>query len=540
MGQLYDVRYIKPYPQRDAHSTQGTTTNPPIDDALLRRFETEVKSRVPHAIEKEGKVVFVNSTPLEDLTADLIECARVEYGLEVPGNVKVFGKFDSKIAGGSVKVRPAVEIIEDAIANGMLRSGQTVFEATSGNFGIALGMLEKIGLNVVFLVSRKLQSGVLDELNKSSAKTVNLDIDICPAPGLAMDQNLVIAKATASNIRQQLADLGLGTASFDRSRVDIEHLLARQDVINLAKFLAKLYGGFCPEQYDNELNVKSHEKVTAPEIDQQLKDRGFSLGDFRVISAFGTGGTSAGISNHIQAKYGKKSVHVVFPLNNQDVAGIRTKDKAMGLRFYLPALYAGQHEVDFEPARRVLRFFVGRGHDIGESSALALYACMQMLNYGVADKFVVILADGIDKYRSTLGTVAPAPPLLEVTLDQANSSVADYGEVLWTHGMFVPKEDGITLVASSLGCDESKIKVARASDVQAMISTEKIPENIANVLPKDNRKVLLVCMAGGTSLRVAQILAAQGVQGQSLTGGIMNLSEISKKQPSDLVQMASE
>jgi rhodanese-related sulfurtransferase len=73
-----------------------------------------------------------------------------------------------------------------------------------------------------------------------------------------------------------------------------------------------------------------------------------------------------------------------------------------------------------------------------------------------------------------------------------------------------------------------------------LISTEKIPDNIMNVLPKDNRKVLLVCMAGGTSLRVAQIFAAKGIQGQSLTGGIMSLSESSKKQPSDLVQMARE
>src|SRR4029077_6367904 len=246
----------------------------------------------------------------------------------------------------------------------------------------------------------------------------------------------------------------------------------------LAKLLAKIYEGFCPEQYDNELNVKSHETVTAPEIDGQLKDRGLSLADFRVISAFGTGGTSAGISKYLQGKYGKKSVHIVFPLNNQDVAGIRTKDKSLGLRFYDPSLYAGQHEVDFEHARRVLRFFVGKGYDIGESSALALYACLQMLNYGVGDKFVVILADGIDKYRSTLGTVAQAPPPLEVTLPEANSSAADYGEVLWTHGMFIPKEDGIKLLASSLGCDESKIKVARVSDVQSLISTEKIPYNI--------------------------------------------------------------
>ena len=518
-----------------------TGTKSSIDETLLNRFLSEIKSRVPYVLEREGSETFVNPTPLEDLTEPLIECARVEYGIAIPSkSIKVFGKFDSKITGGSVKVRPAVEIIEEAITSGKLRTGQTVFEATSGNFGIALGMLEKIGISVVFLVSRKLQSGVLDELNKNSARTVNLDIDICPAPGLAMDQNLVIAKVTASNVRQQLADLGLDTSQFDKSRVEIEDLLARQDVINLAKLLAKIYGGFCPEQYDNELNVKSHETVTAPEIDQQVKERGFSLADFRVISAFGTGGTSAGMSKYLQKKHGKKSVHVVFPLNNQDVAGIRTKDKAWGLRFYDPSFYAGQHEIDFEQARRVLRFFVGKGYDIGESSALALYACLQMLNYGVGDKFVVILADGIDKYRSTLGTVAQAPPPLEVTLPQANSSVADYGEVLWTHGMFIPKEDGIKLLASSIGCDENKIKVARASDVQSLISTEKIPNNITNILPKDNRKVLLVCMAGGTSLRVAQILAANGILGQSLTGGIMSLSENSKKQPSDLVQMARD
>src|SRR6266568_9231245 len=520
---------------------QQSTAQPRVDEALLKRFRSEIKSKVPSVFKKNGKKTIVNPTPLEDLAAPLIECARVEYGLEIAAqSIKVFGKFDSKIAGGSVKVRPAIDIIEDAIASGKLRTGQTVFEATSGNFGIALGMLERIGIKVIFLVSRKLQSGVLDELNSNSVKTVDLDIDICPAPGLALDQNVVIAKATASNVREQLADLGLDATQFDKSRAEIEGLLARQDVINLPKVLAKVYGGFCPEQYDNELNVKSHERVTAPEIDQQLGDIGLSLADFKIISAFGTGGTSAGISKYVWTKYGKKSVHVVFPLNNQDVAGIRTKDKALGLRFYDPTLYAGQHEVYFEPARRVLRFFVGRGYDIGESSALALYACLQILNYGVGDKFVVILADGIDKYRSTLGNVAQAPPLLEVTLPQANSSVADYGEVLWTHGMFIPKEDGIKLLASSIGCDESKIKVARASDVQSLISTEKIPDNITNILPKDNRKVLLVCMAGGTSLRVAQILAANGILGQSLTGGIMSLSENSKKQPSDLVQMARE
>ena len=45
--------------------------------------------------------------------------------------------------------------------------------------------------------------------------------------------------------------------------------------------------------------------------------------------------------------YGKKSVHVVFPPAGQDVAGIRTKAKAEGLRLYTPEKYAAEHEVDF-------------------------------------------------------------------------------------------------------------------------------------------------------------------------------------------------
>ena len=55
---------------------------------------------------------------------------------------------DSTLLTGSIKVRPAANIIHDAIVTGKLKSGQTVIEATSGNFGIALGLLSKLGLNV--------------------------------------------------------------------------------------------------------------------------------------------------------------------------------------------------------------------------------------------------------------------------------------------------------------------------------------------------------------------------------------------------------
>jgi hypothetical protein len=210
-----------------------------IDNTLLEKFEHEIWSKVPHLDEnQEAKVV--NSTPLTDLTEDLKECAKNVYNLNLTdSNLKVFGKFDSKLLTGSIKVRPAVHIIHDAIVSGNLKSGQTIIEATSGNFGIALGLLSKLGLTVMALVSRRLQEGVFEELRNENIRIMDLDMDICPAPGMKDNPNLLAAKATAANIRSQLSQLGFDTAIFDKESSEIESLLAKQDIINLAKFLAK-------------------------------------------------------------------------------------------------------------------------------------------------------------------------------------------------------------------------------------------------------------------------------------------------------------
>jgi cysteine synthase len=512
-----------------------------VDQALLNRFNNEIRSKVPHIVQGAVGPALVNPTPLIDITDVLLDCGRTLYGIELPrGNSRVLGKLDSQIFGGSVKVRPAIEIVEQAILTGQLRSGQTIFEATSGNFGIALGLLRRLGLNVVALVSRKLQDGVSDQLERDGVKLVSLDVDICPAPGLKTDLNLVMAKTIATNVREQMAQLGMDLSIFDNSRRDIEALLARQDVIGLAKLFAKIYKGFCPEQYDNELNVDAHENITGPEIDQQLQELGQNPSDYSMVTAFGTGGTSTGIAKHILKKYGKKSVRTVFPLNTQDVAGIRTKEKAIGLRFYKPEMYAGQHVVDFEAAKPLLNFFLERAYDIGESSALVLYACLQMLNYGGEQKLVAMLADGAEKYRASLSIPVESPASYEVTMEDATSRISDYGEVVWTHAAFVPRQEGIKLIASSLGCEESKVRVARVQEVQELLNTQEIPQGIRNMAAESKSKLLLVCMVGGTSLRAAELLGAKGIRAESLSGGIARLAEASEKEPPELVQLATD
>jgi rhodanese-related sulfurtransferase len=363
---------------------------------------------------------------------------------------------------------------------------------------------------------------------------------------MQMDPNMLLAKVVATNMRERFSEIGLDTAVFDSARARVEELLSRQDVINLAKLFAEVYGGFCPEQYDNEENVEAHALVTGPEVDQQLHELGHSLREFRLVCTFGTGGTSGGLSRYAQEKYGKKAVHVVFPPEGRDVAGIRTKGKAVGLRFYEPERYAGEHEVDFDQAKKLFGFLVRRGFDIGESSALALYAVLQMVNFGMDGGFVVVLADGAKKYRRTLEAALNQEEQeegLEVTLESAKSKPGKYDSVVWTHMGYVPSEEGVRLIASSLGMPEGSVKVADARDVVKLITGQEVPPGLMAVLngaeaQAGGKRVLLVCMAGNTSLRAAQILESKGIKGQSLTGGITKLAQVSHKPLPVLVKPA--
>ena len=469
------------------------------------------------------------------------ECAKSVYNLNLADtDLKVFGKFDSKLLTGSIKIRPAVHIIHDAIVTGNLKNGQTIIEATSGNFGIALGLLSKLGLTVMALVSRRLQEGVFEELRNEKILIMDLDMDICPAPGMKDNPNVLAAKATAANIRSQLIEIGFDPAIFDKSSSEIESLLAAQDIINLAKFLAKIYGCFCPEQYDNQLNIDVHRTVTAPEIDQQLHEKENSLADFEIVCTFGTGGTSGGLSKYISEKYGKKSVHVVFPPANQDVAGIRTKNNADGLKLYEPAIYAGQHEVDFEQAKPLLKFFVDKGHDIGESSALALYAVLQMANFSGGGKYIVIVADGIQKYKKNLEEMGTKQNNPQVSLQDAAKNVGDYDRIIWIHTQYTPKEEGIEIIAKSLGVDKEMISVPKARTVNQLLSTQQIPEELSKELEGSKGKSLLVCMAGNTSLMAVKVLAGKGIVTQSLNGGISELPEVKTKSPGEFIKIATE
>ena len=286
--------------------------------------------------------------------------------------------------------------------------------------------------------------------------------------------------------------------------------------------------------------MNTHRTITGAEIDQQLHEDGNSLEDFNILCTFGTGGTSGGLSRYISEKYNKKGVHVIFPPGGQDVAGIRTHNNADGLKYYQPDKYAGEYEVDFEKAKPLLKFFVEKGHDIGESSALELYATLQLASADKGNKFVVMICDGIEKYRKNLEKIGKIQPPGQVSQEEVASNSSDYDRVIWIHTQYTPLEGGIELLAKSLGIDKSKIVVPNARTAQQLLSGQGIPDEINNSLQESKGKSLMVCMAGRTSLMAANVLAEKGIITDSLIGGITELPEARNSQLSELVKQASQ
>jgi len=164
---------------------------------------------------------------------------------------------------------------------------------------------------------------------------------------------------------------------------------------------------------------------------------------------------------------------------------------------------------------------------------------MQMANFGHGGKFVVIIADGIQKYRKNMATTEKQNRL-QVSLQEAVSDIGNYKRVLWIHTQYTPREEGIKLIANSLGVDQSKISVPKARDVAQLLATQEIPKELDSVLGGADGKSLLVCMMGNTSLMVAKVLAGKGIVAESLNGGINALSQGKGKQISELIRLATE
>ncbi|WP_159015548.1 cysteine synthase A [Cognatiluteimonas profundi] len=162
-----------------------------------------------------------------------------------PAHVNLYAKVESFNPGGSVKDRLAIAIVLDAEAKGLLKPGDTLIEATSGNTGVALAMVcAARGYKFVAVMS----------------------------DSFSMERRKLMRAYGAKVILTPAAERGTG-------------------MVRRAEELAAKHGWFLARQFTNPANPAYHRQTTAAEI---LRDfAGRRLDHF--VTGWGTGGTLTGV-----------------------------------------------------------------------------------------------------------------------------------------------------------------------------------------------------------------------------------------------------
>ena len=161
-----------------------------------------------------------------------------------PQGIDMYVKVEAFNPMASVKDRLAIGIIEDAERKGLLKPGQTVVEATSGNTGIALAM-------------------------------------VCAVK--AYPFVAVMAESFSIERRKLMRALG--------ARVVLTPAAERATgMLRVTAALAEKHGWFMTEQFDNPANPEYHRNTTGPEIIRDFAGRRLDY----YVSGWGTGGTISG------------------------------------------------------------------------------------------------------------------------------------------------------------------------------------------------------------------------------------------------------
>ncbi len=192
-----------------------------------------------------------------------------------PKHVTMYVKVEYFNPGASVKDRLAIGIIEDAERRGLLKPGQTVVEATSGNTGIALAM-------------------------------------VCAAKGYPF----VAVMVETFSIERRKIMRGLG------AKVILTPAAERgTGMVKKAKELAEKNGWFLARQFENEANPAYHRQTTGPEI---LSDFAGKRLDY-FVSGWGTGGTMTGAGQVLKKARPDLKIVTTEPAGARLLAGAEFK-----------------------------------------------------------------------------------------------------------------------------------------------------------------------------------------------------------------------
>ena len=263
-------------------------------------------------------------------------------------NVTIYAKLEGDNPGGSVKDRPALNMIRSALERGDIKAGTKLIEATSGNTGIALAMIARLFDLEIELV-----------MPSTSTRERTLTMEAFGAKVTLLD-NIEICR--------DYADEKAATGEF-----------------------------YILNQFANPDNYKAHYKTTGPEI---WKDTHQSITHF--VSSMGTTGTIMGCSRFFKEVNSAIQIVGCQPTEESSIPGIRRWPKE-----YLPEIFEPERvdrvidvsqQESTEMARKLAKV---EGIFAGMSSGGAASAAFRLASELKSGVIVFIVCDRGDRYLSS-------------------------------------------------------------------------------------------------------------------------------------------
>tara|TARA_R110002153_G_scaffold24841_1_gene78930 strand:+ start:401 stop:1306 length:906 start_codon:yes stop_codon:yes gene_type:complete len=284
------------------------------------------------------------------------------------GRYTVWGKCEFMNPGGSVKDRMATYILNDAEERKLIKKGDTLIEATSGNTGIAFAML---------------------------------------AAERGYKMKIVMPSNMSEERKQMLKFYGAGLIQVDPGDFD--------GAIETRDKLAESFGWFNCNQFHNPLNIEAHYKTTGPEINKQFR-KSIMLDESwhndwpqAFIAGTGTGGTIMGCGGYLKEQFPGMDLIAVEPAESAVMSGGEPGLHGIqgigdGSKFLVDMdVINGVRTVHTECAKKVAKHLALKyGLFVGISAGANVMASFQWLRDNNKNTAITILCDRGERYFSCL------------------------------------------------------------------------------------------------------------------------------------------
>lgn len=263
-------------------------------------------------------------------------------------NVKIFAKLEGNNPGGSVKDRPALNMIRSALDRGEINSDTRLIEATSGNTGIAMALM---------------------------ARLFNLQIEL-------------IMPSTSTRERV------LTMEAFGAKVILLDNMEVCRDYAE-----EKAAGGdyFLLNQFANPDNYLAHYKTTGPEL---WRDTNGAITHF--VSSMGTTGTIMGTSMFLKEQNAAIQIIGCQPTEESSIPGIRRWSPAYLPKIFDPARVDRIMDISQAEATEMTRNLANKeGIFAGMSSGGAASAALRLAAELTEGLIVFIACDRGDRYLSS-------------------------------------------------------------------------------------------------------------------------------------------